>query len=125
MTGHETAVEDIIEGMLTAGKRFGGIIVLVVDMQIVVLHSITGFLGQQIVVDKRFRRLRSELHHHAGRSVGVHVGILARHIVVLDVHDIKEHLTCLRLTGNRTLIAIGDILLCHILTARLHQFKFY
>ena len=39
MTGNETTVQNVVQRMLTAGQRLGGIIVLVVDVQLVLLHS--------------------------------------------------------------------------------------
>ena len=117
MPRHESAIQNMIQRMLHAGKRLCWIIVLIVDMQIVVLHSVATVLRQQIVVDEGLRRLRGELHHHTCRCVGVHVCILARHVVVLNVHDIEEHLARFGLTCHTALVAIGDVLLCHVLAA--------
>ena len=94
-------------------------------MQIVVLHGITALLRQQIVVDEGLRGLRGKLHHHACRGVGIHVRILTRHIGMLHVYDVEEHLAGLGLSGHRTLMTVGDILLSHILAARLHQFHLH
>ena len=44
---------------------------------------------------------------------------------MLHVYDVEEHLAGLGLSGHRTLMTVGDILLSHILTARLHQFHLY
>ena len=121
MTGNKSAGEDIVERMLYTGKRLRRIIILVVDVQIVMLHSIATLFRKQIVIDERLRGLRGKLHHHASRRIGIHICILTCDIIVLDVHDIEEHLTGLRLTRYGTLMAIGNIFLSHILTARFHQ----
>ena len=121
MTSHEAAVQDIVQRMLHTGERLGGIVVLIMDMQVVVFHSLTTLLTQQIVVDEGLRGLRGKLHHHTCRGVGIHIGILTCHIVVLDVHDIEEHLTGLGLTSHTTLMTVGDVLLGHVLSTRVHQ----
>ena len=91
------------------------------DMEIVVLYGITALLREQVVINEGLCGLRGKLHHHACRGISVHVRILTRHVIVLDIHDVKEHITRLGLTGNATLVAIGDVLLSHIFSARLHQ----
>ena len=125
MPCHESALQNMIQRMLHAGERLRWIIVLIVDMQIVVLHSVATVLRQQIVVDEGLRRLRGELHHHTCRCVGVHVSIFARHVVVLNVHDIEEHLARFGLTCHTALVAIGDVLLCHVLATRVHQLQLH
>ena len=125
MSGDEAAGEDMVEGVLHAGERLGGVIVFVVDVEVVVLHGLAALLGEQVVVDEGFRGLRGKLHHHACRGVGIHVGILTGDIVVLDVDDVEEHVAGLGLAGNGALVAVGDELLRHILAARLHQFHLH
>ena len=125
MTCDEATLEDIVQRVLHTSERLRRIVVLIVDVHIVLLHSITGLLRQQIVVDERLCGLRSELHHHPGGGVGIHVRILTRHVSALDVHNIEEHFTGLCLTGHAALMAVGDVLLSHILTARLHQLHLY
>ena len=121
MAGRKAVVEDIVERMLAAGKRLGGIIVFVVNMQIVVLHGVTYLLRQQVVVNERLCGLRGKLHHHSSGSVGIHICVLTRYIVVLDVHNVEEHGTGLGLACDAALVAILDVLLCHILALALHQ----
>ena len=116
MTCHKAAVQDVVQRMLYAGQRLGGIIVLVVDVQIVMFHSVTTLTRQQIVVHERLGSLRGKLHHHASWRVGIHIGILTRYVVALDVDDVQEHVARLSLAGYRTLVTIGNILLSHILT---------
>ena len=125
VAGYEAAVQDVVQRMLHTCQRLRGIVVLVVNVQVVVFHRLAGTFREQIVVDKRLRRLRGELHHHACRCVGIHVCILASDVVVLHIDDIQKHIARLCTTGHRTLVAVGDILLCHILAARLHQLNLY
>ena len=125
VSGNESAVQDVVQRMLHAGQRLRRIVVLVMDVQIVVLHGVAALRRQQIVIDEGLGGLRCKLHHHTRRRVGIHIGILARHVVVLDVDDIQEDVARLGLTGYASLVAIGNILLGHILAARLHQFQFH
>ena len=125
MTSHKTTVKDIVQRMLHTGQRLRGIIVLVVNVQVVMLHSVTTLARQQIVVHERFGRLRRKFHHHASRRVGIHISILARYVVALDIYDIQEYVASLGLTGDRTLIAVSNVLLGHILATRLHQLQFH
>ena len=111
--GIEAMLQYVVERMLHAGERLRGIVVLVVDVDVVVLHGIAGLFREQVVVDERLCRLAGKLHHHACGRVGVHVGVLARHVVVLDVDDFKEDVARLRLAGHRSL--------CHVLARTLHQ----
>ena len=125
MTGDKATVQNIVQRVLHTGERLRRIIVLVVDMQIVVLHGQTTLFREQVVVDERLRSLRGKLHHHTCRGVGIHVGILTRYIIILDVHDIEEHITGLSLTGHGSLMTVGDVPLGHILATRLHQFHLH
>ena len=109
MAGLETILEDTVQGVLHAGQRLGGIVVLIVNVQVVVLHGILHLIAQQIVVNERLGGLAGELHHHTGRSVGVHVCILAGNIVVLDVNNLQEDVAGLSLAGNGTGTAVLDV----------------
>ncbi len=121
VTGNEAARQDVIQRVLNAGQRLRGVIVLVVYVQVVVLHGVAALVREQVVVDEGLGGLRRKLHHHARRRVGVHVGILARHVVRLDVDDVQKHVARLGLAGYRPLVAIGYVLRRHVLAARLHQ----
>ena len=57
MTGDKATVQDVIQRMLHAGERLGGIIVLIVNMEIVVFYGITTLLREQIVIHERLRGL--------------------------------------------------------------------
>ena len=125
MTCRESVAQDDVERMLHTGERLGGIIVLVVDVEIVVLHSQTRILREQVVVHERLGGLGGKLHHHAGRRVGIHVGILASDVVLLCIDNAHENIAGLGLTGYRALVAIGDILTGHVLARTLHQLTLY
>ncbi len=88
VTGHETARQDIVQRMLHARQRLRGIVILVVNVQVVMLYGVAALRRQQIVVHEGLGALRSKFHHHARWCVGVHVRILTRHVVALDVHDV-------------------------------------
>ena len=44
MSGDESASEDVVEGVLHTGERLRGVIILIVDMQVVMLHGLTALL---------------------------------------------------------------------------------
>ena len=119
--GSKAILQDIIKRMLHTGKTLGWIVILVVNVQVVMLHSVATLFTQKVVVNKRLCCLAGKLHHHAGRCIGVHIGILARYIVVLDINNVEKYLAGLCLTCYRALVAIGDVLLSHVFTTRLHQ----
>src|SRR3712207_969293 len=125
MAGREAFVQDAVQRVLTTSERLGGIIVFIVDMYVVMFHGVAHVFRQKIVVNERFGRFRGKLHHHAGRRVGIHVGILTSDVVGLNVHNIQEHVTRLSLAGNGTLVAILDISLGHILSRTAHQLYFH
>ena len=83
MTGLESAVEYLVERMLEAGKALGRVVVLVVDMDVSIVHGSTRFVRKQAFIHVSLRRLGCELHHHAGRRVGIHVGILPGDVIRL------------------------------------------
>ena len=124
VTGRETAIEDVVERMLHASETLCRIVILVVDVDIVVFHSLESLLVEEIVIDERLGGFAGKLHHHSGRSVGIHVGIFAGNIVALDVDNLLENVSGFRLSRDAALVAIGDVALCHIFAATLHQFEF-
>ena len=107
--------------MLEAGKALGRIVVLVVDVDIAVCNSFTHIFGQKALVHIGLCCLRGKLHHHTGRGVGIHIGILAGDIVGLRVNDALEDFPALRLAGEVALVAVGDILLRHLFARALHK----
>ena len=122
---HVTAFEHMVQGVLHACERLGRIVVLVVDVEVVLLHSLADIFSQQVVVDEGFRCLRRELHHHTRGRVRVHISILACDVVALDVDDLEKHLTCLGLAGDGTLVAVLDINLGNVLASTLHELEFH
>ena len=54
MSCHEAIVQNLVERMLDASKRFGRIIILVVDVEVIVLYRPKRFFGQKIVVYEGF-----------------------------------------------------------------------
>ena len=121
VAGFQAVFENHVEGMLDAGKGLGRIVVLVVDVDIVSGHCIADIGGEKALVNVALGSLGGEFHHHAGGSVGVHVGVLAGDVVHLGVDDSLENFVSVGLTGEIPLVAVGDILLGHLLAGALHQ----
>ena len=92
MTGEESVLKNLVQRMLDAGKALCRIIVLVVDVDVVVLYSLLHIVGEHALVHIGFCGLGSELHHHSGRSVSVHVRVLAGDLGRLGVDDLLEDL---------------------------------
>ena len=115
-------LKDGVQWVLHASERLGGIVILVVNMDVAVLDSLLHFGAQQIVIDERLGRFARKLHHHAGRSVGIHVGILTSDVVVLHTDDGVEDLLGLGLTCHVSGIAVGDIHTSDLFTVGLHEF---
>ena len=90
MAGKETLLENLVQRMLDAGKTLGWVVVLVVNVDVVLLNCLLHIVRKHAFVDIRLGRLGSELHHHAGRSVCIHVGILAGDLGSLSVDDLLE-----------------------------------
>ena len=122
MSRHKSVLQDFIEGMLHAREALGGIVVLVVDMDIMVPYRRLNLGAEQIVVDKRLGGLARELHHHARRGIGVHVGILAGDVVVLSLNDFQKDVAGLGAPGDRTLVTVGNVTFSNILTGGFHEF---
>ena len=114
MSSLQTVLKNGIERMLHTSERLGWVIILVVNMDIATLHSALHLLVEQIVIDERLGALAGKLHHHTGRSVGIHIGILASDIIVLGTDDTLENLASLGLTSDASGIAVRDIFTSHI-----------
>ena len=54
MTGCESMLQNDIEWMLYAGKTLGGIVILIVYVEVVVLDGVARLFAQKIVVYKWF-----------------------------------------------------------------------
>ena len=57
VTGTEATLQDVIQGVLHAGERLGGIVVLVVDMDISVLDGIAHVFREKACIHVRLRGL--------------------------------------------------------------------
>ena len=53
MPGYKTTVKDMVQRMLHTGERLRGIIVLVMDMEVVPLYGVAALFREEVVVDKR------------------------------------------------------------------------
>ena len=125
MASPKTVVQYLVQWMLNASEALGGVVVLVVDVQVVGTHGLACLLAEQVVVNERLGGLAGKLHHHAGWRVGVHVGVLACDIVVLGVDDFQEQVASFCLTGDAAFVAIVDVALCYFLTGALHEFELH
>ena len=106
MSGLQTMLKDGIERVLYTGKRLGWIVVLVMNMYITALHGTLHLFVKQIVINEWLGAFAGKLHHHSGRSVGIHIGILARDIIILRANDTLENLASLGLTRYASCIAV-------------------
>ena len=111
--------------MLNASEALGGVVVLVVDVKVIVANCLACLFAQQIIVDEGLGGLAGKLHHHACWRLGIHVGILARDIVVLGIDNLEEHVAGLGFSGHTALVAIVDIALCYFLAWAFHQLKLH
>ena len=90
--GVETAVENILQVVLHAGGRLGGIVVEVVDVNVALAVRPPVAHPHQILIGVILGHLRGEGHHLPGRRMRRHVGIAQVHVVLLDSHDAVHHL---------------------------------
>ncbi len=125
MAGLQPVFQNQVQRVLDAGKRLGGIIILVVDMDVVARNGFPHVTRQQTLVHIGLGGLGGELHHHARRRIGVHVRIFAGDVIGLRVDDGLENLVRPGFAGQVALIAVGDILPGHFLAGALHEFEFH
>ena len=125
VSGREAVFQNMVQRMLHACQALGGIIILVMDVQIVLGDGIQNFFTQQIVVHERLGGFAGKFHHHACRGISIHIGIFACDVVGLDVDNLQEHVARLCLAGNASLVAVGDVFLGNVLAAALHQLHFH
>ena len=121
MTGLETVLKDKIQRMLDTGKALGWIVILVVNVDIAVLNSLPHIVREQAGIHIALGGLRSKLHHHAGRSVGIHIGILTCNVVSLGVDDFLEDFVALGIAGKASPIPVSNVLFGHFLPWALHK----
>ena len=125
MTCHKSVSENTVKRMLHASKTLCGIIILVMNMYIAIIYSLSDCRRKKIVVNKRFCGLAGKFHHHSRRRIRIHIGILSGNVIALCLNYLKEHISCLGASGYRSLVAIGDITLGNLLARRIHQFKLH
>ena len=106
MSSLQTMLKDGIKRVLYACKRLGWIVVLVMNMYISAFHSSLNLFIKQIVINEWLGAFAGKLHHHSGRSVGIHIGILARDIIILRANDTLKNLASLGLTRYASCIAV-------------------
>ena len=117
----ETMLKNDVQGMLDAGEGLGGIVVFVVDVDVVAGNGLTHGVTEEAFVHIALGGFRSELHHHARRGVCVHVGVFTGDVVGLGLDDGLENLVGLGLAGKVALVAVADILLGNLLAGAVHE----
>jgi len=117
----ESMLENQVERVLDTGQGLRRIVVLVMDMDVIVLHRLADIFGEEAFIHIGLGRLGGEFHHHAGRGVGVHVGILPGDVVDLGIDDVLENLGGFSFAGEVALVAVGDIFLRNFLAGALHE----
>ena len=122
MTRHKTSLKNAVERMLHTCQTFGRVVVFVMNVYIVVFYGLLGCGGQQIIVDKRFRGLAGELHHHSGGGICVHVCVFTRNVVIFRLYNLKKHVASLCPPGYAALVAVCDVSFGNILAGGFHEF---
>ena len=125
MACHIALLQHFVQRMLHASETLGGIIVLIMNMQIVATDSLTRLFAQEVIIDKGLSGLTGKLHHHARRGVCIHVGVLTRDIVVLGIDDFQEQVARLGLTRHTAFLTIVNVAARHLLAGALHQFQLH
>ncbi len=110
--------------MLHAGEALGGVVVFIVNVDIVVAHGVASFFGEEVVVDEGFCGLARKFHHHAGRRVGIHIGVFACYVGVFCLDDFSEDVGSLGTSCNAALVAVGDVALGNLFSRAVHEFDF-
>mgnify|MGYP006916025813 CR=1 FL=1 len=125
VAGLESVLEDKVQRVLDAGKGLCGVVVLVVDVDVILCDSFADVVGEEALVHIALGCLGGELHHHSGGSVRVHIRILTGDVVHLRVDDGLENVVGLSLTGHGPLVAVADILLRNLLAGAFHKFRLH
>ena len=119
----ESLIQNLVQRVLETGETLGRIIIFVMDMDIAVVDSLADILGKQAFVHVSLRCLGRELHHHAGRRVGIHVRILTCNIIGLSVNDFLENFASLGLAREISLVSVRNIFLGDFLAWTFHKFE--
>ena len=117
----ESVGKKFVQGMLNTRQRFSRKVILVVYMKHIHLNRFTGFFRQQIIVNKRLGRLSRKLHHHAGGSICIHIGVVTRYIIGLCLNDLLKNRRLFSATHFIAHITINNKFLGSILTLACHQ----
>ena len=125
MSGEESVFQNLVEGMLYAGQTLGRVVVLVVYVDIAVLYGLFHVFGQQAFVYERLRGFGCELHHHACRSVCIHVRVLPGDVGSLGFDDFLEDFAGLGFSGEIPLVTVCDVFLGHFFSRTVHQLHFH
>ena len=125
VSGLEPVLQYLFQWVLHAGQALRRVVVLVVDVKVVVLHGLACIFREQVVINEWLGGFAGEFHHHAGRRVRVHVGVLARHVVVFYVDDFQEYVPRLGLACHAPCVAVLDVYLRHVLARAFHQLVFH
>ena len=125
MSGNKTFLKHPVKRMLHTGKTLGGVVVFVVNMEIIAFYGFASFLREEIVVDKRLCCLAGKLHHHSCRRICIHIGIFACDVVRLGFDDFQKDVTRFGSTSDAPLIAVGDVAFSHFFARAFHQFQFH
>ena len=125
MTRHKTVFKHFVERVLNASQTLGGVVVFVVDVKYVVGNGFPGFFAEQVVVYKRLGGFARKFHHHAGRRVGIHIGVFACDVVVFGVDNLLKHVGCAGFASHIARMTVFDVGACHLLIRALHQFVFH
>ena len=121
MAGLEAVLQDEVQRVLDAGEGLGGIVVLIVDVDVVVGYSLAHGVAQEALVHIALGGLRGKFHHHARGRVRVHVGVFSGDIVGLGLDNGLEDFVTFGLSCDVTFVAVTDVLLGHLLAGAVHQ----
>ncbi len=125
MAGLQAVLQHKVYGVLQACQASSGQIVQVMYMYFVGKYIGPGFVGQQVVVYMLLAALAGYLHHHAGRSVGIHVGVFARDIVLFCRYYVGYDLVACTVACLGALVAVQNVGFGHSGLAVSHEFALY
>ena len=124
--GAESTFEEVIHVILDASRRFGRIVIQVVDVDVSQLVGFGKTFRQQIFICIVFGYFRGECHHLSGGSMTAHIGVAQVDIVFVNGYDTVHHMLHLGLFVSFGIspFPIDDVLFGYFRT-NLHQLFFY
>ena len=124
--GVEPAAEQVVQIVLYAGRRFGRVIVQIVDVDVAVAVRSGIADAEQVFVGVVLGHFRCESHHLAGRRVRRHVGVAQVDVVFLHGHDAVHDLfdRGALVTLDVAPLAVDDVFFGDVGVAG-HQFLFH